>query len=93
LKETTQEFIAFWEQKREKGRIKYALYDGLKWSLFTAVFIVLFQYFVLKTDDPQNLWISIIINVIVVLLAGFILYYYLMWTLYEKKYKKLKTNP
>ena len=27
-------------------------------------FVILFQYFVLETTDPQNLWLSIAINVV-----------------------------
>jgi Flp pilus assembly protein TadB len=92
LKDSDKDFITFWEQKRQKGRTKYALYDGLRWSLFTVVFVILFQYFVLETTDPQNLWLSIAINVVVLLAAGFVLYYYLMWMLYERKYLKLKSS-
>nr|WP_305051336.1 hypothetical protein [Elizabethkingia bruuniana] len=43
MKDSDKDFITFWEQKRQKGRTKYALYDGLRWSLFTVVFVILFS--------------------------------------------------
>jgi|GEM_PF-1492765 len=87
-----EEYIKFWEKKRSKGRRKYALIDGLKWSVSTAVFVFLFQYYVLKAADSEYLWITILVDIAGLFIAGYIIYYYLMWRLYEKKYQSLIHN-
>lgn len=90
---TDKEFLEYWEKKKRLGRKQYALRDGLKWALATFPFVVLFQFLVLKAEDKQNLWISIGVELVALVITGFILYYFLFWRLYDKKYHQLKNKP
>lgn len=89
---TDKEYIDFWEKKRAQGRQRYALLDGLKWSLSTIAIVVFFQIFILDATDKENLYLTIGIESAALLVAGYVIYYYLMWVLYENKYLKLKQN-
>ncbi|QCX54122.1 hypothetical protein [Elizabethkingia sp. JS20170427COW] len=87
-----QQFLQFWENIKKKGRLKYALKNGLVWGVFSAFFLFLFQYFVLKAEDKDQLWMSAFINTIALLITGIALYYFWIWTLNEKKYLRIKFN-
>ncbi|WP_282073888.1 hypothetical protein [Polaribacter atrinae] len=76
-------FIKYWESKRTQ-RVKYALLQSL---YFAIPFGIVFQFI----ESVQGfLTLQFVTKVLTLFCVYFLLSYYVSFTIYEKKYQRLK---
>ena len=76
-------FIEYWEAKRN-NRVKYALLQSL---YFAIPFGIVFQ---LLESVQGFLTLQFVSKVLTIFCVYFLLSYYVSYTIYEKKYQRLK---
>jgi len=79
--------ITSWEKTRQMGAWKYGLIYGSIWGVFVVAFLyvvnVLFKLDPKGMDTPKLITMSVIY-----IIAGIVLYRFVMWRFKEKMYKK-----
>lgn len=76
-----------WQLLRKKGRYHFIIFRGvLFWGLFTAIFMSVFQYFILPDQLQTH---NIVINFILFPIAGFV-WGLLTWNWTERSFIKYK---
>ena len=73
-----------WKETREKGRTKFIIQNGVL-TYGVAMFVVM-TFIVNRNSDPHTA-ISILINLLIWLSAGFF-FGLILWTVQEKSFKK-----
>ena len=78
-------FIKYWEQKRE-NRLKYSVLQSL---YFAIPFSLVFQYI----EDTKGFFtLNFCFKFLTIFCVYFLLTHFISFKLYEKKYQKLKNN-
>ena len=81
------DFIANWEEEKEKGRLRYALTQGVIFSLVVTLIKDRNLIWELMNGGESQLSV-IIINFCWIFIAATIGYYTLVWLWKERLYKK-----
>jgi hypothetical protein len=83
----TNTFQIYWEKKRQKGLLKYAITDGaLGWGV---TFFIFFSFFLLLFNSPTRiqLLMAFLFSIIGGIVSGI-----LMWYINQKRFKKYENN-
>ncbi|MCB0713165.1 MAG: hypothetical protein KDD67_12615 [Ignavibacteriae bacterium] len=86
-----QKFINQWEGTRAKGKWRYIFITGLTWGFLSAIFSRLFEILVNGSSFSQTfLSTNFLLFLGIFMFIGGPLFGLTIWTLSERKYRKLK---
>ena len=91
MKPKDKKFIDNWGKTRKMGMKKFMIVVGGLWGVLTAIFM---QFFELLDTSFKEAFFSkdFIIQLIIFIISGILLFGLIMWRINEKKYLKLTNS-
>lgn len=93
MTEKDKKFIAYWETVIRRGRMKYALLNGLLFGFTIFLFTFMYSFFFDAELDEMYKVPRIFVSLMVYWVAGMVFEGGYTWWMNSKRYKKLTSNP